>query len=155
MLKPVSSDMCNNKLPSTQEQRGRLLQSGLFLFHHHPNRHISHGVLQSTRQKKREKITVHAEFSVCLISLCSFQAWLQWMQGKKELFQQHLILHREKLITWRHSRADSADSGFFIVPIHNIPLTGQSKLQYPNFSQRGNVNPCLATTPFQWGWGGT
>lgn len=100
-------------------------------------------------KKRGKKITVHAEFSVCLISLCSFQAWLQWMQGKKELFQQHLILRREKLITWRHSRADSADSGFFIVPIHNIPLTGQSKLQYPNFSQRGNVNPCLATTPLQ------
>lgn len=68
------------------------------------------------------------------------------MREKKESFQQRLILLREKLITWRHSGPDGAHSGFFIVPIHNIPLTGQSKLQYPNFSQRGNVNPCMAAT---------
>lgn len=120
-------------------------ESGLlFLFHHYPNRHISHGVLQSTCKKKKKK-------SVWFV-IGPFQAGLQWMREKKESFQQHLILLREKLITWRHSGPDGAHSGFFIVPIHNIPLTGQSKLQYPNFSQRGNVNPCMAATlSSEWG----
>lgn len=36
------------------------------------------------------------------------------------------------------------DLGFFIVPIHNILLTGQSELQYPNYSHWENVNPCMA-----------
>lgn len=144
--------MYNNKLPSTQEQRGRLLQSGLFLFHHHPNRHISHGVLQSTRQKKGKNhrpcwILCVFDFSLLLSSMAAVDA------GQEGVIPAASYSAERKLITWRHSRADSADSGFFIVPIHNIPLTGQSKLQYPNFSQRGNVNPCLATTPLQWGWG--
>lgn len=97
-------------------------------------------------------MTVHADLSVCLISHWPFQARLQSMREEMESFQQRLILHREKLITWRHSRADGADSDFFIVPIHNIPLTGQSRLQYPNFSQRGIVNPCMAATlSSEWG----
>lgn len=76
---------------------------------------------------------------------------LNWMHGcsgcgRGRSHSSSVLFCREKLITWRHSRVDGADSGFFIVPIHNIPLTGQSKLQYPNFSQRGNVNPCMAAT---------
>lgn len=72
--------------------------------------------------------------------------------GRRRSHSSSVLFCREKIITWRHSWVDDADSGFFIVPIHNIPLTGQSKLQYPKFSQRGNVNPCMAAT-LSSGWG--
>lgn len=101
------------------------------------------------QQKKKKK-------RVFDLSLAPFKQGCSGCGEKKESFQQRLILLREKLITWRHSGPDGAHSGFFIVPIHNIPLTGQSKLQlqYPNFSQRGNVNPCMAATlSSEWGGG--